>query len=50
MWRAIAMALAVQSSTNFAAGKPWISAFRAKKQNISILSGLNFIARGIQKS
>jgi hypothetical protein len=32
---------------SFAAGKPWILAFRGKKQYISILSGTNFIAKGI---
>jgi hypothetical protein len=28
-------------------GKPWISAFKGKKTNISILFGSNFIAKGI---
>jgi hypothetical protein len=50
MWRAIDMAITVQSVYKFAARKLWISAFRGKKQNSSILSGSTFIAKGIPKS
>jgi hypothetical protein len=50
MWRDIAMSLIVQSIYKSAAGKPWISAFRDKKQNMSISSRSNFIARGVQKN
>jgi hypothetical protein len=47
MKKAVAMALIANQSKNFVAGKPWGSARRGKKQNKSILSGSNFIAKGI---
>jgi hypothetical protein len=50
MRKAIAMALIVQSIYKFCGWKAMDLSFQEQKQNLSILSGSNFIAKGIQKS